>query len=187
MLLVMRPEPVQRPDPASELPQVNPQTERPAAGSSAERRLLPLVLAYLPVPALGALLSVFWDVGAEPGRTAADLALRGSPLAPPLFLPVLLAGAAAGARLQGPLGSACLAACALVGTAFLAGSTLNLPTDIATARAAGTPIPLTVALAVVHTALALTLLWHALPSLARRLRNRRRHQGGLATAPGAAG
>ena len=56
-------------------------SERPAPERRAERGLLPLVLAYVPVPVVGAILSVVWDVGATPGRTAVDLPLRGSPLA----------------------------------------------------------------------------------------------------------
>ena len=34
---------------------------------SSSRQLLPIVLAYLPVPVIGAALSVVWNVGATPG------------------------------------------------------------------------------------------------------------------------
>ena len=145
-------------------------SERPAPERRAERGLLPLVLAYVPVPVVGAILSVVWDVGATPGRTAVDLPLRGSPLAPPLFLPVLLVAAAMGARRPGLAGSVCTGLCGLVGAAFLAGSTLNLPTDLATARAAGTPVPLTMVLAIIHAGLALALLWRSVPPLVGRIR-----------------
>jgi hypothetical protein len=135
-----------------------------------ERRLLPLVRAYAPVPALGALLSIAWDVGASPTGGAEDLLFRGTALAPPLFLPVALAGAAAAARRPGATGAVGVAVCALVGAAFLGGSTLNLPNDLAAAAAAGTPVPLTIALAIVHSVLAIALLWHAVPALLARLR-----------------
>jgi hypothetical protein len=60
------------------------------------RSLLPIVLAYLPVPIAGAILSAAWNVGASPEGGASDMFLRGTALTPPLFLPVvLLAGAIA--------------------------------------------------------------------------------------------
>lgn len=57
--------------------------------SPSARRLLPIVLAYLPVPIIGAILSAAWDVGASPegGSTAnlpndfAAAEAAGSPLA----------------------------------------------------------------------------------------------------------
>ncbi len=133
------------------------------------RRLLPIVAAYLPIPAAGAVLSAKWDVGATPDGGARDMFLRGTALTPPLFLPAILAAAAALARDPRPRGRAAAGAVSLVGTAFLAGSTLNLPTDLAAARAAGTPVPLTLALAAIHAALGVTLLVHAAPrALGRR-------------------
>jgi hypothetical protein len=128
------------------------------------------VLAYAPVPVAGALLSIAWNVGATPTSGAADLPLRGTALAPPLFLPLALLGAAAAARRPGAIGMAGVAVCALVGAAFLGGSTLNVPNDLAAGQAAGTPAALTIALAIVHCALAITLLWHALPALIARFR-----------------
>ena len=56
----------------------------------------------------------------------------------------------------------------LVATAFLAGSTANLPNDVAAARAAGTPVALTGTLAAAHVALALALLHNAVPTLRGR-------------------
>ncbi len=127
------------------------------------RRLLPIVAAYLPIPAAGAMLSAKWDVGATPEGDARDMVLRGTALTPPLFLPAILVAAATLARDPRPRGRAAAAAVALVGMAFLAGSTLNLPTDLAAARAARTPIPLTLALAAIPAALGVTLLVHAAP------------------------
>lgn len=138
--------------------------------SPSERQLLPIVLAYLPVPAAGAILSAAWNVGASPDGGAGDMFLRGTALTPPLFLPVLLVGAAAAARRGGGAGRAGAAVVSLVGTAFLGGATLNLPNDFAAADAAGTPLWLTAALAVVHVILAVALLYNALPALLRRSR-----------------
>lgn len=138
--------------------------------TSSERRLLPIVLAYLPVPILGAILSAVWNVGASPEGGAGDMFLRGTALAPPLFLPVLLTGAAVAARRGGVAGRTGAGIVALVGTAFLAGSTLNLPNDFAAAESAGTPLWLTAVLAVIHMSLAVALLYNALPALVRRER-----------------
>jgi hypothetical protein len=135
-----------------------------------ERRLLPIVLAYAPVPAIGALLSIAWHVGASPTGGPDDVLFRGTALAPPLFLPVALAAGAVAARRSGAAGAVGVAVCALVGAAFLGGSTFNLPNDLAAAAAAGAPAPLTIALAIVHGTLALALLWHAVPALLARLR-----------------
>jgi hypothetical protein len=126
-------------------------------------RLLPIVAAYLPVAVAGAVLSAAWRVGATPDGRPSDMFLRGTALTPPLFLPAILVGAAATARDPRPRGRVAAAVVSLVGAAFLAGSTLNLPTDVAAARAAGTPVPLTLALAAIHATLAVTLLAHAGP------------------------
>ena len=131
--------------------------------TAATRRLLPLVLAYLPVPVAGAVLSARWGVGASPAGGPRDMVLRGTALTPPLFLPLALVAAAAVARSDGPVGRSGAAVVSLVGAAFLAGSTANLPNDLAAARSAGTPGGLTKALAAVHLALGVTLLAHALP------------------------
>lgn len=133
------------------------------------RRLLPIVVAYLPVPIAGAVLSAAWDVGASPEGGPHDMLLRGTALTPPLFLPgVLLAGAAA-ARSPGRRGRVGAGAVSLVALAFMGGSTANLPNDFAAARAAGTPLALTAALGAIHLALSVALLFNALP----RLRDRR--------------
>lgn len=134
---------------------------------SPERRLLPIVLAYLPVPVAGAVLSARWGVGATPDGGPGDMVLRGTALTPPLFLPVALVGASLAARSPGPAGRAGAAIASLVGTAFLAGSTLNLPNDVAAARSAGTPVRLTLGLAAVHAGLGLTLLACGLPRVIR--------------------
>ena len=137
--------------------------------TASPRALLPIVAAYLPVPILGAALSVAWDVGASPDGNANDMYLRGTALTPPLFLPIVLLGGAAAARSEGARGRVGAGLVSVVATAFLAGSTANLPNDLAAARAAGTPRPLTAVLALVHLARALALLFHALP----RARGRR--------------
>ena len=43
------------------------------------RRLLPIVLAYLPLPIIGAVLSFVWNVGASPEGAPADVFLLGRP------------------------------------------------------------------------------------------------------------
>jgi hypothetical protein len=127
------------------------------------RRLLPIVLAYLPLPVVGAVLSARWGVGASPAGGPRDMVLRGTALTPPLFLPVVLLAGAAAARSDGGAGRAGAALVSLVGLAFLGGSTANLPNDLAAAEAAGTPRALTVSLAAVHLALALALIANAGP------------------------
>jgi hypothetical protein len=137
-----------------------------------ERRLLPIVLAYLPVPIIGAILSAMWDVGASPQGGASDMFLRGTALTPPLFLPVALVAAAVAARRGGTTGRAGAGIATLVGAAFLGGSTANLPNDFRAAEAAGSPLVLTAVLAVVHIALAIALLYNAVPALLGRGRSR---------------
>lgn len=125
------------------------------------RRLLPLVLAYLPLPIIGAILSVRWRVGATADGDPSDMVLRGTALTPPLFLPVALLGASAVARRPGPSGRIGAAVASAIGGAFLAGSTANLPTDFAAARAAGSPRWLTAGLAGIHLTFGLALIRHA--------------------------
>ena len=132
-----------------------------------ERRLLPIVLAYLPVPIIGAILSAAWDVGASPEGGAGDMFLRGTALTPPLFLPAILVVAAAGARRSGTIGRVAAGFVSLVSVAFLGGSTFNLPNDFAAAESAGTPLALTAVLAAVHIGLSLSLLYNAVPRLMR--------------------
>ena len=131
--------------------------------SPSERRLLPIVLAYLPIPLAGAALSLVYDVGASPHGDASDMFLLGTPLTPPLFLPAILLVAAGATRRGGATGRIGAGFVSLVGVAFLAGSTLNLPNDFAAAEAAGSPVLLSAVLAVVHIGLAITLLFNALP------------------------
>jgi hypothetical protein len=136
--------------------------------TSSAGRLLPVVLAYLPVPIVGAVLSAAWNVGASPEGGAGDMFLRGTALTPPLFLPALLVGAAFAARRSGRTARIGAGVASLVGLAFLGGSTANLPNDFAAAEAAGSPLALTALLAVVHIALSLTLLYNAVPTLIGR-------------------
>ncbi|HYH91610.1 MAG TPA: hypothetical protein VD763_00500 [Candidatus Saccharimonadales bacterium] len=135
---------------------------------SSARHLLPVVVAYLPVPVIGALLSARWQVGASPEGGPRDMFLRGTALTPPLFLPVVLVVAAAAAREPGRTGRVGSGFVSLVAAAFLAGSTANLPNDVAAAESAGTPVALTGGLAAAHLALGLTLLYNAVPTVLGR-------------------
>jgi hypothetical protein len=132
---------------------------------SSPRNLLPIVVAYLPVPAIGAVLSARWNVGASPTGGPGDMFLRGTALTPPLFLPVVLLVGSMAARETGTVGRVGAAAVSLVAMAFLAGSTANLPNDFKAADAAGTSRRLTAVLAAVHLTLAIALLANALPRL----------------------
>lgn len=124
--------------------QPNPAVQR-------RQRLLPLAIAYLPVVTVGAALSFAYGVGAHPGGDPAkDLLFRGTALAPPLFLPAALLGAAGLARTDGWPAAAGSGVVGVVGLAFLAGTTLNLPNDLDAARAAGSPVGVTIGIAVVH-------------------------------------
>src|SRR5215210_3293445 len=93
----------------------------------------------------------------------------GTALTPPLFLAVVLCAGAAAARSEGRRGRIGAGLVSLVAVAFMAGSTANLRNDVAAARAAGTPVALTVGLAAIHLGLSIGLLYNALPRL--------RHQG----------
>ena len=135
---------------------------------SSPRHLLPIVAAYLPVPVIGAVLSAAWDVGASPEGGPSDMVLRGTALTPPLFLPVVLLGAAAAAPSEGRRGRIAAGLVSAVACAFLAGSTANLPNDFKAADAARTPRGLTAVLAAVHASLAVALLVHAVPTLRGR-------------------
>jgi hypothetical protein len=132
------------------------------------RNLLPIVLAYLPVPIAGAVLSARWGVGATPEGGPGDMVLRGTALTPPLFLPAILVAGAAAARRDGAAGRIGAGLVSLVGAAFMAGSTANLPNDFAAAKAAGTPRALTAALAALHLVLSIALLANALPRVLGR-------------------
>jgi hypothetical protein len=136
-----------------------------------EQRLLGLAFAYAPLAAGGAWLSLRYGVGARPGGDPGrDLVFRGTGLAPPLFLPVALVGAAALAQRQDRVGVGALVMTGLVGVAFTAGSTLNLPSDLAAARAAGSPVGLTVGFAALHWLLGPTLTVTALLAVRGRVR-----------------
>ena len=141
-----------------------------AMPNSSPRHLLPIVVAYLPVPLAGAILSSRWKVGASPEGGPADMFLRGTALTPPLFLPAVLVGAAAVAPRSGTAGRVGAGVVSVIALAFLAGSTANLPNDFKAADAAGTPRRLTAALAAIHVVLAGALLVNAIP----RLRGRER-------------
>jgi hypothetical protein len=93
------------------------------------------------------------------------MVFKGTALVPPLFLPIVLVGAALLARKHGSAGVLGKVVAGLLGLAFTAGSTLNLPNDIEAARAAGSPVLLTVATGALHLILGLTLAVHSVLSL----------------------
>lgn len=128
-------------------------------------RLVPIVMAYLPFPIAGAVLSVVMDVGASPEGGPGDMFLSGTALTPPLFLPAILVGAVLATRGGHRTRQVGAAVVSLVALAFLAGSTLNLPNDLTAAEAARSPVILSIALAIVHVAFALALLAHAAPAI----------------------
>jgi hypothetical protein len=141
----------------------------PARALRHERRLWRLALGYAPLVAGGAWLSVRYRVGAHAGGDPArDLALRGTGLAPPLFLPVALLGATAVSGRPGAAGAVGTAAAGCVGLAFLAGSTLNLANDVAAARGADAPVALTVGFAAFHWVFGPALVVSAWQGLRRR-------------------
>jgi hypothetical protein len=114
-----------------------------------------------------------YDVGAEPGSDPADdLAFRGTALAAPLFLPVVLIAAAALARTRGWAGVVGATAVGLVGVAFFLGGIFNLPNDLDAARAAGSPTALTIAFGVVTAIFGLVFVAHAAAVLLARFRRR---------------
>ena len=160
--------PTRAPDQSGSLAWTSPPYEDLDMPTSSPRNLLPIVAAYLPVAIGGAALSVLWDVGASPEGGAGDMLLRGTALTPPLFLPVVLSVAAAAARSEGRRGRVGAGLVTVVAVAFMAGSTANLPNDVAAARAAGTPIALTAGLAAIHLGLSIGLLHNALPRLRRQ-------------------
>lgn len=141
----------------------------PALGP--QQRLLPLAIAYLPVVAVGVALSFAYRVGAHPGGAPAkDLLFRGTALAPPLFLPAALLGAAGLARTNGWPATAGISVVGLVGLAFLAGTTLNLPNDLDAARTAGSPVGATIGIAVVHWPVGLALVRASMLAMRRQPR-----------------
>lgn len=145
----------------------------PEPASAPARRLLRIAGAYMGVAIAGIALSFIYEVGAEPGSDpASDLALRGTALAAPLFLPAILIPAAARARARGRAGAVGTVAAGLVGIAFLLGGTLNLANDLDAARAAGAPTALGVAFGLANAIFGLVLFVHAALALAARVRHR---------------
>ena len=90
----------------------------------------------LPIPIVGAALSARWRVGASPDGGPGDMFLRGTALTPRFFLPAALLFASSSARAPGRRGRVGAAVVSAVATAFLAGSTANLPNDFKAAGAA---------------------------------------------------
>lgn len=119
------------------------------------------------------MLSFFYEVGASPGADPrADIAVRGTALAPPLFLPVGMVGGAALARARGRAGAIGTAVAGAVGLAYFLGGTINLPNDLKAARAAGSPPALTAAMGVIAAGFELGLAGNAAAALAGAGRSR---------------
>ena len=140
-----------------------------------ERRLKRIVLAYMPVAIGGAVATFAYDVGAHPGSSARDdIVFRGSPLVPPLFMPIALLGASFAAAKRGPVGLVATAVMGLVGLGFIGGTTFNLPNDLDAARAAGSPVWASYFVAAIHLPLGVALASQSFFALRqRRLRARR--------------
>jgi hypothetical protein len=115
------------------------------------------------------------DVGAHPGsRARNDIVFRGSPLVPPLFMPIALLGASYPAAKRGPVGLVATAVIGLVGLGFMGGTTFNLPNDLHAARAAGSPVWASYLVAAIHLPLGGALVSQSFFTLRRRrLRARR--------------
>lgn len=147
-------------------------------GGVHEARLRRLAAAYVPVVGAGIWLSLHNGVGARPGGDPArDLAFKGTALAPPLFLPAALLGATMLVPRRDAVGTTATALAGLVGLAFTAGSTINLPNDLDAARAAGSPDRLTVGIAAFHWAFGPALAASSFQGL--RERHRRSNATGL--------
>jgi hypothetical protein len=137
------------------------------------RRLLVIAGVYTGLALAGVALSFVDEVGAEPGGDpASDLALRGTALAAPLFLPAIVIAAAALARARGRAGAIGAAVTGLAGLALLLGGTVNLPTDLDAARTAGSPTALSIAFGLASAAFGLVFLVHAALALAARRHTR---------------
>ena len=141
-----------------------------------EERLKRIVPSYIPVAVAGAVATFADDVGAHPGSSARDdIVFRGSPLAPPLFMPVTLLGAGYLAAKRGPVGVVATAVMGLVGLGFIGGTTFNLPNDLDAARDAGSPVWASCLVAAIHLPLGVALASQSFLALRqRRLRARRR-------------
>jgi hypothetical protein len=136
-----------------------------------EEKLKKIVPAYMPVAVVGAIATFAFDVGAHPGSSARDdIVFRGSPLVPPLFLPVALLAAGPLAARRGPVGVAATAAMGLVGLSFIGGTTYNLPNDLDAARDAGSPVWASYLVAAIHLPLGIALASQSFLALRQRHR-----------------
>jgi hypothetical protein len=134
-----------------------------------EGRLKRIVLAYMPVAVIGAIATFAYDVGAHPGSSARDdIVFRGSPLVPPLLMPVALLGAGYLAVKRGPAGLVATAVMGLVGLGFIGGTTFNLPNDLDAARAAGSPEWASYLAAAIHLPLGVALASQSFLALKQR-------------------
>jgi hypothetical protein len=134
-----------------------------------EGRLKRIVLAYMPVAIGGAVATFAYDVGAHPGsRARDDIVFRGSPLVPPLLMPVALLGADYLVAKRGPVGIVATAVMGFVGLGFIGGTTFNLPNDLDAARAAGSPEWASYLTAAIHLPLGVALASQSILALRQR-------------------
>jgi len=142
------------------------------------RRLLAIASVYILIAIAGVVLSLVYEVGADPGGDH-DLAFRRTGLAPPLFRPVVLIAATSLARARGRPGALAAAVVGVVGIACFLGGIFNLPNDLDAARPAGSPTGLTIAFGVVTAIFGIgfaALLARA--EVVTRFRSRREHMEG---------
>jgi hypothetical protein len=134
-----------------------------------EGRLKRIVLAYMPVAIGGAVATFAYDVGAHPGSSARDdIVFRGSPLVPPLFMPIALLGAGYPAAKRGPVGLVATAVIGLVGLGFIGGTTFNFTNDLDAARDAGSPVWTSYLVAGIHLPLGVALTSQSFLALRHR-------------------
>jgi len=156
-----------------------------------EGRLKRIVLAYMPVAIGGAVATFAYDVGAHPGsRARDDIVFRGSPLVPPLLMPVALLGADYLVAKRGPVGIVATAVMGFVGLGFIGGTTFNLPNDLDAARAAGSPEWASYLAAAIHLPVGVALASQSFLALRQRrlraaaLRSRDSCETGIQTSCG---
>lgn len=138
--------------------------------TDATRRLVVPAGILVALCLVGLPLTYAFDVGATPEGNASDVWARGSAVAPPMFLPVVLIVGVVLAHRGGVAGRVGLVLAGLVGVAVTLGGSLNLPADLDAARAADSPEWLTIALAPMWVLTAITIAVRAFGGLRSRPR-----------------